>query len=186
MASADRPPTGNQISSNPGAKVHITTHNDEGKAVVKSTEPVKWVRYDNDQLVMSVLYTTQFPPDLNDEADVKLHQSRELQATGLALKGGTVLRYVEYTCMMHRTQSLDYGIVTEGSVVAVFDSGEEHVMHRGDVMVQRATMHAWRNPSKTDWTRMIFSLQDAKPLFVGEERFKEAGVDNMAPSGNDD
>lgn len=89
--------------------------------------------------------------------------------------------------MMHRTQSLDYGIVTEGSVVAVFDSGEEHLMHRGDVCVQRATMHAWRNPSETEWARMIFSLQDAKPLFVGEERFKEAGVgDGVPPSGNDD
>lgn len=49
---------------------------------------------------MSVLYTTQFPPDLNDEADIKLHESRVAQgpeATGLALKGGTVLRYVEFS-----------------------------------------------------------------------------------------
>lgn len=41
MASVNRPPTENQISSNPGAKVHITTHNDEDKAVVKTTDPVK-------------------------------------------------------------------------------------------------------------------------------------------------
>lgn len=113
--------------------------------------------------------------------------------TGLALGGGTVLRYVEFApgtdCIMHRTQSLDYGIVTEGSIVAVFDSGEEHLMHRGDVCIQRATMHSWRNPSKTEWARMIFSLQDAKPLFVGETRYKEEGVgpmDNLPPSGNDD
>lgn len=49
---------------------------------------------------MSVLYTTQFPPDLNDEADVKLHEDRTAkgpEATGLALKGGTVLRYVEFS-----------------------------------------------------------------------------------------
>lgn len=49
---------------------------------------------------MSVLYTTQFPPDLNDEADVKLHEDRAAkgpEATGLALKGGTVLRYVEFS-----------------------------------------------------------------------------------------
>lgn len=49
---------------------------------------------------MSVLYTTQFPPDLNDEADIKLHESRVAkgpEATGLALKGGTVLRYVEFS-----------------------------------------------------------------------------------------
>lgn len=49
---------------------------------------------------MSVLYTTQFPPDLNDEADVKLHEDRAAkgpEAMGLALKGGTVLRYVEFS-----------------------------------------------------------------------------------------
>lgn len=40
-SSSERPPTENQISSLPGAKVLITTHNDEGKAVVKNTEPVK-------------------------------------------------------------------------------------------------------------------------------------------------
>lgn len=40
-SSADRPPTENQISDLPGAKVLITSHNDEGKAIVKETEPVK-------------------------------------------------------------------------------------------------------------------------------------------------
>lgn len=38
---ADRPPTENQISDLPGPKVLITSHNDEGKAIVKETEPVK-------------------------------------------------------------------------------------------------------------------------------------------------
>lgn len=129
-SSPARPPTENQLSSNPGVHVQVTTHNEQGKAVVKSTTPVKvciypegpksfprlprasltppadrlttrqWVRYDDDKLVMSVLYTTQFPPDLNDEADVKVHESRVAkgpEATGLALKGGTVLRYVEFS-----------------------------------------------------------------------------------------
>lgn len=36
-----RPPTENQLSSNPGVQVQVTTHNNEGKAVVKSTTPVK-------------------------------------------------------------------------------------------------------------------------------------------------
>lgn len=48
---------------------------------------------------MSVLYTTQFPPDLNKEADLDLHRSRMAEgpnSTGLALGGGTVLRYVEF------------------------------------------------------------------------------------------
>lgn len=113
-------------------------------------------------------------------------------ATGLALGGGTVLRFVEfapgYTCIMHRTQSLDYGIVMEGTVESVLDSGEVTMMGRGDVMVQRATMHQWRNPSKTEWARMIFSLQDCKPLHVAGKRLKEdIGVGELFPkSGNDE
>lgn len=47
---------------------------------------------------MSVLWTTQFPTNLNDEADIKLHKDRMAQGgTGLALGGGTVLRYVEFS-----------------------------------------------------------------------------------------
>lgn len=90
--------------------------------------------------------------------------------------------------MMHRTQSLDYATVTAGNVVAKFDSGEEHLMRTGDILIQRATMHSWKNPSETEWTRLIFCLQDVKPLFVGGEHMKEAGVegtDAIPPSGND-
>lgn len=40
-SSATRPPTENQLSPNPGVHVQVTAHNEEGKAVVKSTTPVK-------------------------------------------------------------------------------------------------------------------------------------------------
>ncbi|CAN8102560.1 unnamed protein product [Discula destructiva] len=191
MSSNTRPPTENQLSPLHGPHVLITSHNDEGKAVIKETEPVKWVNFDEDRLSMAVLWTTQFPTDLNADADIKLHRERMAQGgTGLALGGGTVLRYVEfapgYECMMHRTQSVDYGIVTLGEVIAKFDSGEERLMHAGDVCVQRGTMHSWTNNSKTEWARMIFALQDAKPFYVGGERYQEDGVgDGLPPSGND-
>jgi hypothetical protein len=41
------------------------------------------------------------------------------------------------------SQSLDYGIVIEGSIVMVLDDGEEHVLNRGDLAVQRATMRMY-------------------------------------------
>lgn len=61
--------------------------------------------------------------------------------------------------LMHRTQSLDYGIVIEGEVELVLDDGVSTVMRRGDVAVQRATSHGWRNVSGTEWARMFFVLQ---------------------------
>jgi uncharacterized cupin superfamily protein len=142
---------------------------------------------------MSVAYTTSFPPDLNGDADVAAHEKKMSGGgMGLVSAGGTVLRYVDfgpgYECMMHRTQSVDYGIVLEGRIESVLDSGEVTLMQRGDVMVQRATMHSWRNPSQTEWARMIFCLQDCRPLLVGGKRMAEdlgRGTDGVLPSGND-
>jgi hypothetical protein len=75
--------------------------------------------------------------------------------------------------MMHRTQSIDYGIALEGEPECVMDSGEVQRMKPGDVMVQRHTKHAWRNPIKTHWARIVFVLMDCKPLMFGGETLGE-------------
>lgn len=48
--------------------------------------------------------------------------------------------------LMHRTETVDYGIVIEGELVLVLDT-EERVLHPGDVVIQRGTNHAWANRS---------------------------------------
>lgn len=176
----DRKPTSNQLPQDlPGPTAYLTGHDEStGKAIIHSRRPLNWTKYDEDKLGMGVAYTTSFPADLNKDADVSAHEEKAATGKlGLVSGGGTVLRYVDfapsYTCMMHRTQSVDYGIVLEGQIESVLDSGETQLMGRGDVMVQRATMHAWRNPSDTEWARMIFCLQDCKPLFINGERFGE-------------
>lgn len=193
MATTTRPPTENQLAASlPGPITYLTGHDSSGQAIVHSKRPAKWTKHDDDQLNMSVAYTTRFPADLNGDADVAAHDARPAAAGSLVSAGGTVLRFVDfapgYECMMHRTQSVDYGIVLEGEVTSVLDSGEETVMRRGDVMVQRATMHAWRNDSDTEWARMIFCLQDCAPLVVSGKRMREdlgRGADGVSPSGND-
>lgn len=197
MASNDRKPTPNQLATSlPGPTVYLTGHDKESsQSIIHSTRPLEWHRYDGDHMTMGVAYTTRFPPDLNEDADVKAHDQKMQQSggkLGLVSGGGTVLRYVDfapgYTCLMHRTQSVDYGIVIEGQVVVVLDEGKEQLMGRGDVCVQRATMHAWRNPSSTEWARMIFALQDCQPLYINGERFGEDlghGTEGIPASGND-
>ena len=39
---------------------------------------------------------------------------------------------------------------------------------RGDVVVQRGTNHAWRNPSTSEWVRMIYGLQECQEIKIGE------------------
>ena len=93
---------------------------------------------------------------------------------GLVNPNGTICRIVDFApnCepLMHRTQSLDYGVVLEGELEMVLDDGVTRVMGRGDVAVQRATIHGWRNTSQTEWARMLFVLQECqKPLAGGKE-----------------
>jgi len=45
---------------------------------------------------------------------------------------------------MHRTESVDYGIVLEGEITLILDDGEV-TAGAGDIVVQRGTDHAWAN-----------------------------------------
>lgn len=58
--------------------------------------------------------------------------------------------------------NIDYAIVVEGEVTLRLDSGEETVLGRGDVAVQRAGRHLWRNAGATEWARMVLVLQDCR------------------------
>lgn len=60
--------------------------------------------------------------------------------------------------LMHRTQSIDYGIVLSGELVLVLDA-EEVTLGIGSVVVQRGTNHAWANRSDRV-CRMLFVLID--------------------------
>lgn len=60
--------------------------------------------------------------------------------------------------LMHRTESVDYGIVIAGEVTLVLDASEE-LLQVGSVVVQRGTNHAWANRSGKP-CRMLFILVD--------------------------
>lgn len=60
--------------------------------------------------------------------------------------------------LMHRTESVDYGIVIEGEMTLVLDTAEV-LLKAGSVVVQRGTNHAWANRSGRP-CRMLFILVD--------------------------
>ena len=59
---------------------------------------------------------------------------------------------------MHRTETIDYGIVLEGEVVLIMDDGEATV-RAGDIVIQRGTNHGWANRSDRN-CRIAFILID--------------------------
>ena len=62
--------------------------------------------------------------------------------------------------LMHRTETVDYGIVLKGEVVLILDECET-IVRAGDVVVQRGTSHAWANRSP-DNARIAFILIDGR------------------------
>jgi hypothetical protein len=62
--------------------------------------------------------------------------------------------------LMHRTETIDYGIVLEGEVVLILDDSET-IVRAGDVVVQRGTSHAWANRTSGN-ARIAFILIDGR------------------------
>lgn len=62
--------------------------------------------------------------------------------------------------LMHRTETVDYGIVIEGEIVLVLDDSEVE-LKTGNVVIQRGTNHAWANRSGKP-CRMLFILVDGQ------------------------
>ncbi len=62
--------------------------------------------------------------------------------------------------LMHRTQTVDYGIVLEGEITLVLDRAEATIQP-GDIVIQCGTNHAWANRSGKV-CRMAFILIDGQ------------------------
>ena len=60
--------------------------------------------------------------------------------------------------LMHRTETVDYGIVLDGEITLVMDVGET-VVRAGDIVIQRGTNHGWANRSGRN-CRIAFILID--------------------------
>jgi hypothetical protein len=61
---------------------------------------------------------------------------------------------------MHRTETIDYGIVLAGEITLILDEGET-VVRAGDIVVQRGTNHGWANRSGKP-CRIAFVLIDGR------------------------
>ncbi len=61
---------------------------------------------------------------------------------------------------MHRTETIDYGIMLEGELTLIMDIGETTI-RAGDIVIQRGTNHGWANRSGKA-CRIAFVLIDGQ------------------------
>ncbi|MDQ1120469.1 MULTISPECIES: cupin domain-containing protein [Pseudoxanthomonas] len=95
------------------------------------------------------------PPDTEDFLkDGARHMGEAFSQLGDAT--ASTVREASPHPLMHRTESVDYGVVIEGEVTLVVDEGEV-LLKPGSVVIQRGTNHAWANRSGRP-CRMLFVL----------------------------
>jgi quercetin dioxygenase-like cupin family protein len=137
----------------------VTGHDGRGVSVFAADGPVPVVRTAPDGALFYEIWATDAAPAPigADEPDPTLSA-----LTVPPAPNGTKIRINEFppgvVSPVHRTQSVDYGIVLDGEVVLVLDDGET-VLRAGDVAVQRGTSHRWENRSDRT-ARMAFILID--------------------------
>ncbi|RAO72230.1 uncharacterized protein BHQ10_008242 [Talaromyces amestolkiae] len=92
---------------------------------------------------------TSAVPESKANLDIKHYHSQLSDPSPLNPPNGTSCTIIEVPpgsiVPMHRTATLDYGVIIDGSTELVLDSGEKKVLSKGDVFVQRGTAHAWLN-----------------------------------------
>ena len=137
----------------------VTGHDASGKSVILSDTPVPktldigsaafhetWI---SDQVPVPIAATEPEPTD------------RPVRTPAPA--NGVGVRFTEMApgaeSPMHRTETVDVGIVLDGETWLLLDDGSETLVKPGDAVVQRGTQHAWANRSAAP-VRMVFVMID--------------------------
>ena len=165
----------------------VTTHDVTGRAVVLLDGPASNIKHETAGPVATLLWVTDStPPDIASdvdaadrvigvppppggtifrvvefppagENDAQISREEVLKEMGIAPDAGTEGKSRHRD--MHRTNSIDYAVVMSGEIDMLLDDSDVH-LKAGDVVVQRATNHAWVNNGDAP-CKIAFILIDA-------------------------
>jgi quercetin dioxygenase-like cupin family protein len=150
------------MSQPPSAPRRIVTgHDESGRSVVLSDGPNPKTFDIGTAAFHEVWITAETPVEI--AATEPEPTGRPVQVSPPA--NGALVRFTEMApgaqSPMHRTESVDVGVVLEGETWLLLDDGSETQMTAGDAAVQRGTNHAWANRSDRP-VRMVFVLLDGR------------------------
>jgi quercetin dioxygenase-like cupin family protein len=137
----------------------VTGHDASGKSVVLSDAPTPKSLDIGTAAFHEIWITAQSPVQIS---------ATELEPTERPVRtpppaDGVVVRFTEMApgaeSPMHRTETVDVGVVLDGETWLLLDDGSETRVSAGDAVVQRGTNHAWANRSERP-VRMLFVLID--------------------------
>lgn len=145
----------------------VTGHQSDAEVVLLKADDVPFQAVPGAPgMQVALVWTTGAVP-ANNVGDVE----GEARSQGAGLKKGSALWVTEFEpdfeSPMHRTFSIDYGVVLSGVLELGLDGGERVRLGAGDMIVQRGTSHLWRNPSTDEPCRFVMSMIEARPIELG-------------------
>ncbi len=105
----------------------------------------------------AVCRIVEFPPEAPWIGDIDAEQAKAAFASLGSAGAATPMEKPPHP-LMHRTKTVDFGIVLSGEIYLVLDDSEA-LVRAGDVVVQCGTNHAWSNRSDQP-CRIAFILID--------------------------
>jgi quercetin dioxygenase-like cupin family protein len=139
----------------------VTGHDAAGKSVVISDAPSPKTLDIGSAAFHEIWITAGMPVQI--EAAEPEPTDRPVRTPPPA--DGVMIRFTEMApgaeSPMHRTETVDVGVVLEGETWLLLDDGSETRVGAGDAVVQRGTNHAWANRSDQR-VRMLFVLIDGR------------------------
>lgn len=149
----------------------VTGHDAEGRSIIASDGPTPgrfptghWEELWAFDRLPAVLHDTIDPADVGSFRLTPLPGRIACRLFTILPLGGTAEReqwtqefetHMDYTeteegesasdAWMHRTPTIDIIVVISGSMDLVLEGGEAAQLQPGDSVIQRGTMHAWRN-----------------------------------------
>ena len=137
----------------------VTGHDGTGRSVVLSDAPTPKTLDIGTAAFHEIWITAQSPVQIT--ATEPEPTERPVRTPPPA--DGVLVRFTEMApgaeSPMHRTETVDVGIVLDGETWLLLDDGSETRVSAGDAVVQRGTNHAWANRSDRP-VRMVFVLID--------------------------
>ncbi|KAF2490941.1 hypothetical protein BU16DRAFT_543227 [Lophium mytilinum] len=196
------------VTSLPPNKRYILTHTPAGVSVVHSSPPQLYHGREGVGGMARSYATSTLPPILANDADITAYLAENGPAshkgTNIVIgpgevagvhegngKGGATLLVVDIApggvSQMHRTVSVDFSICVLGVVELALDGGEVLTLNPGDHVVQRGTMHQWRNGSETEPARFVAVTLPCEAFEVGEtgRSLREEHLEGTGKVGRD-
>ncbi|PAV22879.1 Cupin -type [Pyrrhoderma noxium] len=150
----------------------VTGHTPSGNSIIVEDEPIPPRPFNGTPSFFTDLYwTDKSVPDNDVEFKdlAKEHPHELIGPEGSSLK--VVWLPPGQVSPFHRTVTLDYGIVMQGSITLILDDNKRVVLHPGDVIVQRGTIHAWKNEG-TEWTKVYFIVFPSQKVKIGDKELE--------------